>query len=86
MANLSYLPEQWRNSGLTQREFCDRKGISVATFSYWRGKELRGEIPKSPIAKPSFTEVVVEQPTAEQVIEISFSNGTTVRIPMPIGC
>lgn len=44
MANLSHLPAAWRKSGLTQQAFCDQEGISLATFSYWRGKELHGEL------------------------------------------
>ena len=41
MAIQSRLPEQWRKSGLSQRKCCERKGISLATFPYWRSKDLR---------------------------------------------
>lgn len=27
--------ESWKQSGITQRTFCDNAGIKLATFSYW---------------------------------------------------
>ena len=86
MANLSHLPRQWRESGLTQREFCEREGIALPTFSYWRAKELNGElITKSKVTSPvtTFTEVVVAQPSVQSsAIEITYPNGIHVRIPL----
>lgn len=75
MANLSHLPAQWRASGLSQRAFCKQSNISLATFSYWRAKELRAQRLEAPQASasashgaassdarpPSFTEVLVER-------------------------
>lgn len=29
------LIEQWRESGKTQKVFCQEKGIALATFYYW---------------------------------------------------
>jgi len=92
MANLSHLPAQWRTSGLTQQAFCDREGISLATFSYWRGKELRGELASNSasatiVQQPQFTEVVVEAtPPASRAIEIVLPEGTVVRIPIIAPC
>lgn len=92
MANLSHLPRLWRESGLTQREFCEREGIALPTFSYWRAKELKCEQPSVPVslAPParvtSFAEVLVAESSAETyAIEITYPNGTKVRIPLP-GC
>ena len=92
MANLSHLPAAWRKSGLTQQAFCDQEGISLATFSYWRGKELRGELrsieaPQSD--PPEFTEVRLQQVLTDErppAIEITLADGTHVRIPMSIRC
>lgn len=87
MANLSHLPQAWRESGLSQRAFCKREGISLATFSYWRQKELRraAEAPTDPA--PAFTEVVVEPPRLtyadDRVIEVTYPDGMRVRIPVP---
>ena len=40
MANLSHLPECWHQSGLSQRECCEQQGVKLATFLYWRKKEI----------------------------------------------
>ena len=90
MANLSHLPALWRKSGLSQREFCKREHIRLATFSYWRSKELRQteaqRLAPAAAAAASFTEVVVAaRRPAAHVIEITYSDGTHVRIPLP-GC
>ena len=85
MANLSHLPAQWRKSGLSQREFCNREGINLATFSYWRNKELRGQLTSAD--EPStFREVIVHQEANPLAIEITYPDGTHVRIPMPSRC
>jgi len=85
MANLSHLPEQWRKSGLTQREFCDREGIKLATFSYWRSKELRKvEQQLSTTQASSFTEVIVsDRAPSSHTLEITYPDGTYVRLPLP---
>lgn len=33
----------WQNSGLSQKEFCLKSGVSPHQFSYWRTKLLREE-------------------------------------------
>lgn len=90
MANLSHLPAQWRQSGLSQRAFCEREGVRLATFSYWRTKELQTPPPKPSATAPAanaFTEVRVEpnrRPAANApAIEIHFPDGTRVSIPLP---
>ena len=63
----------FKSSGLTQREFCLRENIKLATFSYWYRK-IDGN-PKTPIS--GFTEVTA---TVESVgLEVVFPNGVTVR-------
>jgi len=32
----------WAASGLTQRAFCAREGLSLSTFDYWRRRHLHG--------------------------------------------
>ena len=29
------LIEEWKRSGLSQREFCDRNGVKLSTLQYW---------------------------------------------------
>jgi len=92
MANLSHLPAAWRKSGLTQQAFCDQEGISLAKFSYWRGKELRGELRPITVPQqdsPEFTEVRLQQEVTDEqppAIEITLADGTHVRIPMTVRC
>lgn len=33
--------DAWRNSGMSQKEFCRKSGISHHQFGYWRTKLLR---------------------------------------------
>ena len=87
MADRSHLPQAWRESGLSQRAFCEREGVSLATFSYWRQKErLGGE--RAPSPAPAFTELVVDHApsaslTTAVAIEVTYPDGTRVRIPVP---
>lgn len=30
--------ESWERSGLTQVEYCEKRGLSIKTFQRWRGK------------------------------------------------
>jgi hypothetical protein len=40
------LLESWRKSGLTQAEFCRRRGVKAVTFAWWK-RRLRG-VPERP--------------------------------------
>ncbi|MDX2249191.1 MAG: transposase [Bacteroidia bacterium] len=35
------LVENWKQSGQSQRAYCESHGVNAATFSYWRGQYLR---------------------------------------------
>lgn len=35
--------QEWRDSGCSQKEFCQQKGISYSTFQYWRRKEKEND-------------------------------------------
>jgi len=37
----AWLVESWQKSGLTQAEFCRRRGVKAVTFAWWKRK-LRG--------------------------------------------
>lgn len=60
-------------SGLTQREFCLRENIKLATFSYWYRK-IDGT---SKTRISGFTEVTA--PVGAVGLEVVFPNGVTVR-------
>ncbi len=96
MANLSHLPAQWRQSGLTQRAFCEREHLKLATFAYWVRKERDAPeltpsilLPASP-ATSHFTEVRLAPSVGSfaaappaPTIEIRYPDGTLVRIALP---
>ncbi len=62
--NQSYWQKQiksWKGSGLSQREYCRRSGISASTFSYWHRKlqkQKKVELPQFyPLTLPNVPEV-----------------------------
>jgi transposase-like protein len=54
----------WRSSGLSQRAFCERRGINQSTFSKWRRRFASETSALVSIAEPRF--VAVELPAAER--------------------
>ncbi len=51
----------WQTSGLSQRAYCERQGLSYSAFGYWRSR-VKGAAPPPP---PAFVPVLVEPPGAE---------------------
>ncbi len=45
---------RYRRSGLTQREFCEREGVSTGALQHW--------LYRAPKAKPKFVEVLEADP------------------------
>jgi transposase-like protein len=62
---------EYRESGLSQQEFCTREGLNLSTFKYWL--QDRGE-------GSSFSKLSVSTPPAECSIELSMPNGIVLRI------
>ena len=63
--------ERWRQSGLSQREFCQQLGMKVATFGYWvsRCKEEK---------KTGFVRLA---PAGAPELEVTYPNGVRLKIP-----
>lgn len=66
--------ERFRGSGLSQKRFCEREGVSLSTFCYWL-KKASGSVETSS-GSPRFVELEflspaprVEEP-AELVVEL----------------
>lgn len=68
------LVDQWRNSGLTQVEFCRLEGIKPATFMYWVAKSKRVDKP----VQSGFTAVVADSSQVAS-LEVIFPNGVRLR-------
>ena len=65
--------ERWRQSGLTQKEFCKELGMKVATFAYWvsRSKEEN---------KTGFVRLRPGQTDPASGIEITYPNGVRLKV------
>ena len=81
---------RWQRSGLTLREFGQRRGIPLSTLTWWRQVFRRaGEpvdaVPKSAPASDAvvFTEVrrPATVPTPPPVLEIILRSGHLLRVP-----
>lgn len=71
------LIERWKESGQTQRKFCESHAIKPSTFIYWLKRyEEREVIP----AVSSFREITPEQRTLDK-IEITYPNGVRLSLP-----
>ena len=84
MANLSHLPELWRKSGLSQRAFCEQHNGKLATFSYWRKKQIASGAPASSPAA-AFAELHVAPPPRRSCGTHPRSQPPPPRSPSPTG-
>jgi len=70
------LIQEFRTSGLSVKEFCINKGIHSSNFYYWvkrqRSADETGFLPVA-ISKPS------AQPFSQQMVEIVYPNGVSLR-------
>jgi hypothetical protein len=69
---------QWRDSGLSQRVFCETQGLALSTFQWWRKRlgERRG-------AQPSFLPIALTAAApgaAAAVVLVELKSGTRVRL------
>ena len=61
--------ERYRTSGVTQRDFCEREGISISALQSWlRTSSSSARFTEVPIAKTRTT------------VELVFPDGTALRI------
>ncbi|MBW1612694.1 MAG: hypothetical protein JRJ57_01695 [Deltaproteobacteria bacterium] len=72
------LIEKWNNSGIKQKDFCDRHDLSLPTFLYWLRKYRQAQSS----APGSFIQVDVDTPgnTSGEDIQIHYPNGVTVSL------
>lgn len=92
MSNRPADPNRWRRliaefeaSGLSQKEFASRHGISSSVLSYWRRRLAREERPKPEL--PSHTAMAfvalepVARPTQEPVpLDVNVVGGRTISV------
>jgi len=74
---------RFSDSGLTVGRFCDREGVSIATFHYWQRKLRNASVEETAWATPAasmarFDPVEVMSPRA---VTIRFAGGAVMEIP-----
>ncbi len=67
--------ERWRQSGLSQKEFCKDLGMKVGTFAYWVSRSKEEE------KKKGFIPLVPSKGDCGAAIEISYPNGVRIKVP-----
>ena len=79
--------EAWRQSGLSQRKYCDEAKINLHNFSWWYGKGLKTK-PKSPSIKTiSFVPAIMKPKVQTQTpfdITFIFPNQTKLIFPSSV--
>lgn len=66
--------KEWQNSGLTKKEFCEKKQLSYQTFIWWFSRKKIKE------KKSGFVPVQVDAVSGANCIEIHLSNSRKVII------
>jgi transposase-like protein len=83
----SDLVAAWSQSGLSQAEFCRRRGINGGTFVWWKrqlqkpagdGPKRRGRPPK---ASSRFVEVRLTGTSSISTYEVVLARGRSIRVP-----
>jgi hypothetical protein len=74
----------YESSGLTQRNFCDERGVAYSSFCYWR-KRLREENGSSPLIELPVQLNAAEisgaiHPKPDWRVELDLGQGIVVRI------
>ena len=70
------LVEQWKQSGITRKEFCRQADIKVGTFAYWVAKYKKDNQQSDP---GGFVRVEASAQPASRV-EITYPNGVRICI------
>jgi len=66
--------EEFEQSGLKRRQFCERNNLPVTTLDYWRWK-------KAKTAKPGLVPVAVQQPESSGGFRLALANGRRIESP-----
>ena len=80
--------EQWKQSGLTAREYAAKAGLNAGTLTYWKWRLSRdARVQKAPAGtrkrrtrKPKLIELTPVTVVDERM-EIELSNGHRLRVP-----
>src|SRR5512134_1456333 len=70
---------QWRDSGLSQRVFCETQGLALSTFQWWR-KRLAAGGGAQPSFLPIEFKVAAAAAGAAAVVHVELKSGTRLRL------
>ena len=73
--------KDWKQSGLTQKAFCEQQQLRLGSFQRWRGIFMRGEKPEASSAV-SFVPVNV---TVDKASSLALLIDDQLRIEIPAG-
>jgi len=73
--------EAWKQSGLTQKAFCEQQQLGLGSFQRWRGIFLRGERPEASSAVSFLPVKVTLAPASSLALVID----DHLRIEIPAG-
>jgi hypothetical protein len=71
--------ERWRQSGLTQSEYCRQAGLSRHRFKYWRRQLEPTEVRRRRKRASGFVPVQVRPSTAAPSLTLTLPNGMVLR-------
>lgn len=79
------LIEEWKQSGLSQKEFCIRHGLKPHILCYWRRRYVERDQSVVDQAK-GFVSIEMEQQMAQSVLaEVVYSDGTRLVFKERVG-
>lgn len=71
----------WSRSGLSRRAWCDRHGVNVHTFDYWRRRLREVPLPGKRKARRSLVPIVVAAAVPVEPLELVLPGGIRLRVP-----
>ena len=87
----------WQNSDQSQRDYCQKNGLTIGSFGYWRtktrhlnqGSNYKKETPKSAFSALEIIPNTKEKEELKKIsneknFEIRLSNGILIKIPSTI--
>lgn len=64
---------EWRESGLSQQQFCKSRDLTLGKFSYWVAQS-------KPKSDSGFIALNPDKPTRPEQVEIHYPNGVVVKV------
>ena len=75
--------EQWQQSNLTQKDYCEQQSIRYHVFHYWY-KRYRQEHPGADNNNSPFIKLQIAKPVGAGAVEIHFPDGIRLFFHEPV--